>query len=195
MSGTKPYNERELLLRIAQGDEEAFTSLFYQHKEKIFYYSLSITHSPIISEEITQEIFMTIWSERTTLPDIDYFRSWLKTVTRNKALNALKKMANEKTAVNNIRQLTSEADKSAEDNLLWKQYQLLLQQAIAQLSDHQRQVYLLSREEHLEYAEIANRLNISVNTVKYHMKAAFRTIREFLKQYGTELSVIFLIYF
>lgn len=198
-NGLPPYslhNEKELLQRLAGGDQDAFTLLFYQHKEKIFYFCLSITQSPAMAEDITQDIFMTVWKERATLQAVDYFRSWLKTVARNKAINAIKKLAQEKAVLNSLQQPAAHSEATlAEDSLLGKQYLLLMQQAINQLPDHQKEVFLLSRKDELEYAEIARRMSISVNTVKYHMKAAFKSIRMYLQQHGAELFILFLIYF
>ena len=53
--------EHELLVSIANGNEDAFRHLFTMLKDKVYSYSLRFTHSLFIAEEITQEVFMKVW--------------------------------------------------------------------------------------------------------------------------------------
>jgi RNA polymerase sigma-70 factor (ECF subfamily) len=86
-------------------------------------------------------------------------------------------------------------ENEVENNLVWKEYRALLKQALGQLSEQQRRIYGLSRGEGKSYMEIAEALQISVNTVKFHMKEALRSIRDYLSQHAADLTILFLLLF
>ncbi|HEY4209757.1 MAG TPA: RNA polymerase subunit sigma-70, partial [Puia sp.] len=60
MPKDKTYNERELLAFVAAGDQLAFTVLFNHFRDRIYSIALRLTHSTALSEEIVQDIFLTI---------------------------------------------------------------------------------------------------------------------------------------
>lgn len=185
----KQYDEKDLLLQVALGDEPAFHHLFDQYKQKIYSFSYYLTRSEAMAEEITQEVFIKIWIHRERLQEINYFTSWLKTIVRNHAYNYLLRIANEKL---NLQKAASGIEYEAcvtETDVLGREYDKLLDQAISQLSPQQKKVYLLSRKEGLKHKTIADEMGITVNTVKNHMKAALNAIRSYLETH-TELMVL-----
>jgi RNA polymerase sigma factor (sigma-70 family) len=92
------YDEREILARVARGDQYAFRLLFDRHRDKVYSFALFLTRFEPTAEEITQDVFTKAWTHREELPKLDYFLSWLRTVARNEAYNYLKRKARERLA-------------------------------------------------------------------------------------------------
>jgi RNA polymerase sigma-70 factor (family 1) len=175
-----PTSEKDVLLRVADGDEESFRFLFDQYRNKIYSLSMYLTHSEYISEEITQEVFMKIWVNRKQLEGVEYFNAYLRTIASHVASNYLKRLANEKIILQKIANETERSSETTDNTIIYNEYQAILEQAIQSLPPQQKKVYILSRHERLKQDDIARRMNLSPYTVKEYMKNALQTIRKFV---------------
>ncbi len=189
MSSPLKYDEITVLTRVARGDEPAFHQLFDQYKQKVYSFAFYLTRSEAMAEEITQEIFIKVWIHRKILSEINYFTSWLKTIVRNQSYNYLRRIANEKIMLRGIASSAEFQASVTETDVLTREYGQLLEHAIAQLPSQQRKVYLLSRQEGLKHKVIAEKMGITVSTVKNHMKAALDSIRLYLEAHA-EITVL-----
>lgn len=179
MQGPSSHTEKELLARVAAGDEKAFTQLFYAYHTKLGAYILRLTESFILAEEIVQDIFLKIWLQRENLVSIENFNTYLFVISRNHTFNCLKQVARDEMRKKEwgkdaTAQLTIEEGEEVD-------YRSQLEKAIAQLPPQQKKIFLLHRQEGLPHLEIANRLGLSLETIKKHMSLALRGIRSFLK--------------
>lgn len=84
------YHESELLQRMRQGDEAAFTQVYSAHLDAIFYYVKKYLPADQDAEDITASVFQTLWLQRTSLDASRPLRPWLYTMARNQCLNHLK---------------------------------------------------------------------------------------------------------
>jgi RNA polymerase sigma-70 factor (family 1) len=175
------YNERELLHRLAGGDETAFRQLYDHHKDEVYAFALGITRLVPLAEEIVQDSFMKLWQHRDELPEILKFESWFFTITRNLCYTALRKIALDRKAKTAHELQTDQQVATAEDIIITRENRELVNAAINQLPEQQRRIYKLSRETGLTYEEIAAELNISRNTVKEHLRRAVTGIRAYLE--------------
>lgn len=179
------------MLLSSKGDTVAFTQLFHLHKHKLYSFVFRLTGSPQIAEDIIQDIFAKIWIQKEQLPGIEKFSSYLFRMGQNYSINAFRKMAAETLALSKLQQTP---DYNSTDNYLNnKETSALLHTALARLSTQQKLVYTLSREEGLKYEEIAHRLNLSPSTVKNHMIAALRTLREAFNARPDVVGILLLI--
>ena len=142
---------------------------------------MHLTRSEILSEEIVQEVFMKVWEKRDQLQGISYLNAWLRTVARNTCSNYLRNLAMEKLVMNRYALQNNAETPSAENDVIAKEYEQIIEAAIRQLPPQQKKVYLLSRQGGKKQAEIANELNISIYTVKEYMKLAQRSIHKYLE--------------
>ena len=168
------YEERDLLCRVAKGDEAAFGVLFHAYHQRLGAYIYRLTESFPATEEIVQDVFVKIWLKRATLSEVECFDAYVFTAARNHAFNYLRKLARERA---------HQASLPAEEVLVQEEPDervALLEQAISHLPRQQKNVYLLHRRQGLSHAEIAAQLHLSVETVKKHMSLALRSIRDYL---------------
>jgi RNA polymerase sigma-70 factor (family 1) len=180
LSQDKLYNEQELLTRIAEGDEVAFSLLYHHYYPKIYALARHFTESPVFAEEIVQDVFLKVWLKQQSLHEIVDFDSYLFVMARNQIYMYLKKMANSKTQPAELISFDPADAHTPERRLQSKEYALLLAQAVNRLPRQQSDVYRLSKEEGLTREQIAAHLNISPETVKVHLTRAMRSIRTFL---------------
>jgi RNA polymerase sigma-70 factor (family 1) len=172
------YNEKQLLLQIAQGDQTAFASLFYTHHQKLGEYIFRLSGSYELAQEIVQDIFLKIWKHRADLVQIEHFGAYLFVISRNHAFNCLKQVARERERKQEWLRYNKEVlYTERETDNLYQQYHSFLEEAIEKLPPRQKAVYLLSQQEGLSYEEIASRLHLSFETVKKHKSLALQFIR------------------
>ncbi|QHS56794.1 sigma-70 family RNA polymerase sigma factor [Mucilaginibacter sp. 14171R-50] len=182
--------EKELLLKVARGDEHAFSELFNNHHQLLGTHIYRITDSVEMAEEVVQDVFLKIWMNRETLSSVQNFKAYLFVVSKNHALNCLRRLAKER-----IRQKTIQDNALAlasEDNSGHHNYYSLLDEAIDHLPPQQQKVYLLSRHGRLKYDEIAHQMGLSRETVKKYLQGATHSITSFV-QSNIDVSAIIIL--
>lgn len=189
MSSENLHNEKELLKRIAEGDEQAFAVLFHTYHKTLGDYIYKLTQSRSISEEITQEAFIKAWQQRITLTEVISFRSWLFAVSRNQAFNAMRdesrrllKHSKWIKQQNVTLEMTSTTDITYLDEMIAR--------AIEQLPPQQQRAYLLSREKGLKHAQIAEQMHISSETVKRHISLALQAVTSYLRSHYPDFPTL-----
>ena len=192
MGDQLPYVEKDILLQVSQGDELAFRHLFLHWHQLLAGYVFRITESKILTEEIVQDVFLKIWMTRETLGEVENFKHYLIVVSRNQSFDVLKKQMKETLQKRdwekeNILKVAVETDQS--------NFSSLIDDAIDNLPPRRKEVYLLSRHERLTYKEIADRLSISKESVKTHLKLATSSISTFIRSHMPDFTIFAAILF
>jgi RNA polymerase sigma-70 factor (ECF subfamily) len=173
--------EKELLARIAIGNEESFKILFNNYNERLFYYISTIVKSPQVAEEIVMDVFLKIWLGKEIIPQIEKFDSFLFRVAHNKSIDFLRSVAKDEQFKELLwKQMQFPGDEKADSCLIRKEFECKLREAISLLSVQRRKAYQLSREEDMNHEQIAQQLGLSKNTVNNHIVEAQRFIRSYL---------------
>jgi RNA polymerase sigma-70 factor (family 1) len=154
---TLPYNERDVLLRIAQGNEQAFATLFEKYRDKLYYYILTITASAEAAEDVVHDVFLKIWINREKLPDVENLNAYLFMMCRNQAINGLRRMAKETLILAELRKEHIQPLEGI-DAISQKEIRTFIQQAVEKLSPQQKKVFLLSRQDGLKHEQIGKAL-------------------------------------
>lgn len=130
-----------------------------------------------LAEEIAQDVMLELWRRRESLDVEQTFRAYLIRATRNRALNHIRhqRIVARESA---LAALESPSAASAEEELLGVELERAVRDAIDGLSDDCREVFQLSRENGLKYAEIATTLEISIKTVEKRMGRALAELRD-----------------
>lgn len=192
---TMSYENRERDLKwarqIQDGDESAFESLFRTYADRLCAFADQYVGAPEVAEEIVQDLFFEIWRRRATWHPNTNVRAYLYKAARNKALDYLK----HQRVVDEWKQQAGIAETAAshapEENLRQKELTRAVQDAIDQLPERRRLIFILNRRHGMTYAEVAEMLNISIHTVETQMSRAFKTLRKLLA-HCTSLLVLFL---
>lgn len=191
LSTVQLNSEPDLLLKISQGDEAAFARLFHTYYNRLCAFVMHLTGSMPLSEEIVQEIFIRIWEKREKLSQVTHFHPYLYAVAKNYSMSFLKKLGREMARKQEWEMSVVNGGEEGEDIVI-KSYRNIIDQAISELPAQRQKVYLLSRDEGLRQAEIAERLAISLETVKKHMVLALRSIRSYAMAHP-EINILLII--
>ena len=189
MGKTALYNEKELLMSIANDDESAFHSLYHHYRNKVVTIAYKVLQSEPEVLDALQEIFLKIWIIRAKLPSIDNFNAYLNTITRNHLSNRLRKRLFEEMALSAIVR-DKISDGQEDDPILIRQLHDILHKAIRKLPLQQKRVFELSRLEGVKQNDIAAQLHISRETVKRHLSEAARNLRNML---GSDMTAVILL--
>lgn len=173
--------EREYILfaEIRNGNEEAFNKTFDLYYSRLCFYADQILHDFDLSRSIVQQIFVDLWIKRDRLI-VTSLQAYLYNSTRNASLDVLKHKKVESRYLSSLEQNESfvETDLMEEAELADR-----INRSIQKLPEKCREIFLLCRFEGLKYAEVADRLNISVKTVEMQISIALKRLRSDLSDY------------
>ncbi len=184
----KDQSGEELWQRIQVGDKDAFSDLFKQYYESLYRIALRFVNDTQLAENVAQEIFVKIWVNRTKYKIRTNLKSFLFTAVRNQCLNELKQQKRT-VSISTADFIKEEKMNSPEEDLIILERKKAVHKAIDKLPRQCRQIYLMKKYDDLKYTEIAEILNISINTVKTQMKRAMKSL---LKQLSSILNALFL---
>jgi RNA polymerase sigma factor (sigma-70 family) len=181
LSIDQSYYRKELLLRIAEGDQPAFRQLVELYNGQVYRFvatRFAIKHAALI-EEVVWDVFLQLWLTRETLPELGELENYLFILARNKGLNALKKELRELQRRKHGETGTTTSD-DAEQLVLEDKALDLIDKAVAGLPVQQQKVWVMSRKKAMTYMQIAAELNISRETVKSYLQAANLSIKKYV---------------
>src|ERR1700761_1304411 len=85
------YNEKQLLMEVADGNEAAYKRLFVHYWDQIYSTALLFTKSRELSQDLAQDVFAKVWVRREKLKEIDRFDAFLFIIARNVIIDRLRK--------------------------------------------------------------------------------------------------------
>lgn len=181
----------DLLHQMVQDDAKAFREIYERYQEKVYLFAFRLTKSGTEAEEVVQEVFVKLWEKRSGIKIEKNFKAYILTITRNLIFDRLKKAARDKDIRQRIYRNMEQLQNAGVNQLIEKELDRLHMQAVERLSPRKKTVYLLSREEEMTYEQIAEKLGISVHTVRNQMADSLNSIREFISRHP-DISCILL---
>ncbi|TKC04438.1 RNA polymerase sigma factor [Pedobacter frigoris] len=166
MSDYSAYSDQELAALFKEGDYSAFTEIYNRNWEGLLNYVSKITNEEHDdAQDIVQEVFVSFWNRHRHV-EIANFSSWLYGAARKSALFYLRTSRNRTKYIESLAGYLTEISESPDELLIAKDLSDFIDKEIDTLPAKMKEVFILSRREHLSYKEIAQRLNISDKTVK-----------------------------
>lgn len=162
-----------LLSRIAAGDNEAFRTLFEMFFPKVKIFLVKFLKDEVVAEDISQDIFVKIWTYREALPDIRSFNTYIYRMTRNAALNHIRG-GRQKI---NISEISILDDRDIESEYHTKEKELLIRLTVEHMPPQRQRIFKMSREQGLSNEDIAIKLGISKKTVENNITLALKDLR------------------
>lgn len=183
--------ENELLCQVAAGNEQAFSQLFHIYHQRLAGYIYQLTASKELAEEVVQDVFMKIWITRESLGSVKQFDSWLFVISKNYALNALRKATQQR--LKQLEWMTIQpGEVDSPDSFDNDRYRAALE-AIEQLPAQQQKVFILHRVKKLKYQDIATELHVSRETVKSYLKLANSSVTRFIRKRTSTFFVLIIL--
>lgn len=189
------HSEIDLLRQVAEGNGEAFRTLFLHYGPMLKTYLLKLSRSRETAEDLIHDVFLEIWKNREQLTEIEQFKPYLFRAVHNRAHRIFERQAKESLILHELRKEQNLAIAfEGEDRITSEEVRNFIRQALDKLTPRQKKIFLLSRHEGLNHAEIAERLGISSQTVSNHLTDALRFLRDEIDNtYGSyALAIIIL---
>ena len=167
-------SDAELITALKEGEEQAFGEIYERYWKELYRKANNILQDPDASVDVLQDLFLSLWQRRKQV-EIQALKPYLNQALRFSVLKAIRKLKTDRQFYERLMEVTTEI--IAENPLLFKEQQQLIQNLIDNLPEDCKQAFLLSREQELTYKQIANLLNISEKTVEKRISKSLKMIR------------------
>lgn len=174
----------ELLARASSGDQAAFGDLVRQHQGMVFGLAYNYLRVRALAEELAQEVFLQLYRHLPQIESPDHLVHWLRRVTCHRSIDYTRKLKREPQAA--FDELPETAAEFRETDPLLT---ATLRRIVATLPEKPRMIIALRYQEDLEPAEIAELLEMPVNTVKSHLRRSLQILREKVNRSFGEVEV------
>lgn len=179
MSNPDSAGEDTLVSRIRAGDHRAFAELFHQYYAPLTRFVVRYIGVQNSAEDIVQEVLLNFWEKRGELLIRTSLSAYLYGAVRNRVLN---EVARQKMIVRHAEtMLNAELESSpltVEDIIILQDLENAAERKIAELSPRLREIYRMSRDDGLSYAEISETLGITIETVYVQMGRALKALHK-----------------
>ena len=180
------YLESILIKRCQNREAEAFAPLMNMYKQQLFSYLIRRTMNRETAEDLFQEILIKIWRNLPKYQKKEKFGSWVFSIAHNLTVDSFRKKK--------VRSIISQTEDLEEmrhtDNPLEKvekdEQRKMLSNALLQLSEKQKEVFLLRQHGEMTFKEIAAYTNQPINTVLSHMNYAVKKLKRVLRKKNAE---------
>lgn len=175
---------KPLLQKVATGDQLAFRELYHTFHKRLHYFAFALVKTKEAAEEIVEDVFIRLWSQRATITQINNLKIYLYTATKNTALNYLSKKARESMVepFDDIDIALQETSISPEQIMITTETYQQIRQAVEALPPRCKMIFKLIREDGLKYKEVSEILNISINTIDAQMAIAVQRIADAVRK-------------
>lgn len=178
MSTKRDNTDAGLFLKIREGDRLAFDIMYSRYRGLVFAFCKGILKQEDVSEDITQDVFVSLWNHRDVLEcSSGSMKPLLYRMTRNKVFDYLKSRYVKSSVPMDISHSEVQSCDTPEMSLQFKELSRAMKRSIENLPEKRREAFILSHFDNLSYREISEIMDISETTVKKHVELALRDLR------------------
>lgn len=182
-----------LIALISDDDTDAFETIFNLYHSRVYAFAQSLLNSSQDAEEIVQNVFLALWNQRKNLNISGSFTSYIFSIARHMVYEHIRQKINKEAFSEYYLEHNVEYSFITEEEVAYNELESKIQQCIDLLPERRREIFVLSRIEKLTYKEIAERLNISENTVDTQIRHALNSLRHQLTEYLILILSLFII--
>ena len=162
---------------MRRGHREAFNEIYDRYWLKIFISAVRRVHSKDEAKDLVQDLFLTLWIKRDSLLITTSLSAYLFSAIKYKVINYIESNIVKANYLNSLDKALLDYDNSPNENIISRDLEQFLDVGINNLSPKVKEVFELSRKEHLSIREIAERLHVSDQTVKNQISKALKVLR------------------
>lgn len=170
--------DNEILLKLAEGDHQAFKFIFRSYYSKIRAFSYGFLKDMDDADELAQLIFVKLWDKRMMLQNVRNFDSYLFMLAKHTVLNFIE--ARHMLPIADEEMPVQPDNKTPFDDLIAHDLQLLVDLVVSNMPFQRRQIYRMSRELGMPNDEIAEKLGIQKKTVENHLNLALKELKNII---------------
>ena len=189
--------EHTLIDWLRKDKQKAFRKIFDQYYSLLCAIAYHYVKDTSVSASLAEDALLSIWEKHEDITFTTSLKSYLMRTVRNKSIDYLRISRLEQTFIDieEFGNYSFISDEEVFEKYMLAELEEKIVDAIGTLPEECRNVFIMSRFDERSYQEIADHLNISINTVKYHMKRALSLLRDELKDYLVLMVVFYKIFF
>lgn len=177
-------NEQQILKLVSEGDSQAFRTLYMYYYNRLFQFARLFLRSEAASEDVVEDVFFTLWKDRSMLTSIPNFHPYIYQAVRYGCLNVLKSgyiVRRDDLPETELQVSISTQDPL--DELAYNELHKAVTQAINSLPERCRTIFKMAKEDEMNHKEIAEILNVKRCTVERQLLLAKEKIKSSLKHF------------
>jgi RNA polymerase sigma-70 factor (family 1) len=171
------YTDQQLLSLLKDDSTTAFNTIYDRYSKMLYLYIFSKLDTGEISKDVLQDLFISLWEKRHTLSIHESLKSYLFQVARHKIVDIYRKNATYRKYLQQLIEHFDAQPHTITESIDYKNKTQELFEAINHLPEKMKEVFMLSRFEHLTVDQIASRLGLSQQTVKNQITKALKILR------------------
>lgn len=188
-----PASDAAVMLRLAAGDESAFSFLVEKHNRPVIHFLYRMVHNQAVAEELAQEVFLRVYRARDSYRAEARFTTWLYRIATNLAVNHARDTKHERSAQTVYLDAPDEEtgttpdvaddEPSVEQRLMKDERMAAIRNHVMALPERQRMAVLMHKYQGMDYRQIGDVLKLSESATKSLLFRAYQTLREKLKEF------------
>ena len=183
-------DEKELLQKLRDGDENAFNQLYQIYARRLASKLIYLLKSEELAQDVLQDVFLKIWSSREMIDPELNFSALLSKMATNLSKNVFRKNLYDQSLLSLMDPEASYNPIDDADNA--SQAKAVLEMALSKLTERQRDIYILHKLDGRSYKEISEQLNISVSAINHHLQKANKQLKAILKSQSLQILILLL---
>jgi len=184
-TASEPPTDLELLSAVKQGQVECLGILYDRYSRLVYGLAFKILENAEEAEDVTQDVFLTLWRQDAYTPSRGSLSSFLTTMTRSRSIDKLRARGTKLRFLQRWQALvrTEPASTSPLEMASVQERSELVREALSQLPENERQILEIAYYEGLSQSEIAERLQVPLGTVKSRSRQGLLKLRRTLQDY------------
>ena len=184
------YSDQQLAASLKAGDERAYTEIYHRFKTVLYGHAYNKLRNREEVTDLLQEVFTQLWQNRGQLDLNSTLPAYLYGMLRNQVFKLIRSKSTSSRYYDSILHSINTGVCETDHRVREKQLVRLIEEAVDQLPEKMREVFILSRKMHMSHQGIADELGLSESTVKKQVQNALKILRGKL---GLVLWVVMLI--
>ena len=196
-------NDMELINRFRKGQTQAFNLIVWRWQKPLLNFLYRFLGNKQDAEDVNQKTFLKVYQKISSLKEIDRFQVWLYQVAANEARDLLRRKknrsflslgirskSNSSFEENNIPDIADSETVDADNNIHQAELRKIFENAMQEIPEEQRVVIIMKIYQDLKFAEIAEILQESLNTIKSRMYYGLKALRQVLQKQNFSEEVL-----
>jgi len=192
MENLEILSDTELLILLKKGNHSAYTEIYSRYFYLMFIFAFKKLEDEELAKDFVQELFINLWSKKESLSETGKLSSYLYITIRSRMLDYFAHQKVRNKYVDFLKAYQQTSDEKTDHLIREKDLEKYIEKQIQSLPRKMRQVFELSRKDHLSNREIAQKLKISESNVSSQLA---NTLKIFRTKFGYIISVLIPFFF
>jgi RNA polymerase sigma-70 factor (ECF subfamily) len=193
MQFSNDLTDVQLIRLLKEDNETAFAEIYKRYAKSLADFTASKLFNLEDAQDIIHDLFVKLWEDRKQLNITSNLKTYLFTITRHRIIDKIRRNITREEYAAMLQSLANAYQPNIEQQIAAKELQQTIENSLNELSPKVKEIYQLSREENLSIPEIAEKLQLSEQTVKNQLSTALSHLRKSLPGISASILLLWLL--